>query len=114
MVSGIILFIVLIVPLINPYRSTKGLAQKLDGMVPPGEKFVFYGDMRDSALFYTNRRALLLRVPEQLIHYMGSNNSPFCIIEKDHFEKLDKVKAISNVVDQEGRNLIISKKTSDD
>ena len=42
----------------NPYRSTKGFALKLDRMLAPGEKMVFGRVMRDSALFYTNRKAL--------------------------------------------------------
>jgi 4-amino-4-deoxy-L-arabinose transferase-like glycosyltransferase len=112
MISGIILFIVLIVPLINPYRSSKGVAQKLDAILPPGEKFVFYREIRDSALFYTNRRAIVLYVPKQVLKHMSSNTKAYCVIEKKHFQELERLQEISEVLDQEGRDLVIAAKTS--
>ncbi len=109
-VSGILLFIVLLVPLINPYRSTKGLAFKLDSIVLPGEKLVVYREIRDSALFYTDRKMLVLRNPKQLIDFFSSNKRAFCIIRKDHFEELknDELKRNAYVIDKQGRDLIIS------
>jgi len=111
-VSGVMLFIVLLVPLINPYRSSKRLAQKLDVMTPPGEDLVFYRKLRDTALFYTNRRARILHLPSQLVEYMTSNKRAFCIIQKKDFQELDKLKEISRVLDQEGKDLLISTRTS--
>lgn len=110
--GGIILFIVLIVPSISPYRSSKRLAQRLDALVPPGEKFVFYREIRDSALFYTNRRGLVLYIPRQVVQHLASGKKTYCVIEKRHFEELEKLKEISEVVYREGRDLIITTKNS--
>lgn len=109
-VSLILLFIVLLVPLINPYRSTKRLAFKLDSMVFPGEKLVVYLAIRDSALFYTDRKMLVLHNPKQLIDFFSSNKRAFCIIRKDHFEEIknEELKRNAYVIDKEGRDLIIS------
>jgi len=113
MVGSVILFIILVIlPLVNPYRSTKGLAQKLDLMVPPGEKLVFYRYLRESALFYTNRRALLLIVPQQLRDYLASEKRVFCVIDRRSFERLGRTEKIAYVIDQEGGKLIISNKKS--
>jgi 4-amino-4-deoxy-L-arabinose transferase-like glycosyltransferase len=110
--GGIILFILLIVPSINPYRSSKGLAQKLDALVPPGEEFVFYREIRDSALFYTNRRGLVLYIPRQVIQHLTSGMKSYCVIEQRHFEELEKLREVSEVAYREGRDLIITTKNS--
>jgi 4-amino-4-deoxy-L-arabinose transferase-like glycosyltransferase len=111
-VSAVILFLVLIVPSINPYRSSKQLAQRLDALVPLGEKFVFYRRIRDSALFYTNRKGIVLYIPRQVIQHMTSNKKAYCVIQKKHFAELEKLREVSEVVYEEGRDLIISSKTS--
>ena len=67
---------------------------------------------RGSALFYTDRKVLVIRDSNQLIDYFNSNSSAFCIIKKEHFEKLEQLQAISKVVGQGGGDLIISTKTS--
>jgi hypothetical protein len=113
LLAGIILFIVLIVPSINPDRTTKRLAQKLDGMMAPGEDFVFFYKVQDSALFYTNRRAVVLNNQDELITYLTSHEKAFCIVDKKrYFQKLDKLKKISTVLDREGSKLLISANTS--
>ena len=52
-VCAVLLALMMIVPIMDPYRSTKGFALKLDRMLAPGEKMVFGRVLRDSALFYT-------------------------------------------------------------
>ena len=58
-----------ILPALTPFSRTKGLGQKLDQMVPPGEKLVFINSVKETALFYTNRRALILRTPREVIRF---------------------------------------------
>jgi len=57
-VLGGLVFIVLVAPVVNPYRSTIRLAQKYDTLAAPGEKMVFFRQIRDSALFYSDRKAI--------------------------------------------------------
>ena len=71
-VSAVLIFILAIVPSVNPYRSTKMLAQKYDVLVPENEKLVFYRRIKVSALFYSPRKALVLKTADQLFEqFMG-------------------------------------------
>jgi hypothetical protein len=107
-VSSILIFILLIVPHINPYRSTKGLAKQMDALLPPGEKMVFYYDLRDSALFYTNRKALVLLTPEQLRNYFASDKKAYCVLDRNYFERFEDLKQTAFILGKEGRKLLIS------
>jgi 4-amino-4-deoxy-L-arabinose transferase-like glycosyltransferase len=111
MVVVLIFFLNLaIIPSVNPYRSTKRLAQKLDRMLAPGEKLVFARVMRDSALFYTDRRALILNTRKELMTFLGSNERVFCIIKRNLFESDEKFGQMAYIIDQEGHKVIISNK----
>ena len=107
-VAAIVYFIVLVVPAINPYRSTKGMAATLDAMLPPGEAMVFFVDLRDSALFYTNRLAVVLLEPERLMERMARDKQAFCVIDRKHFEHLEDLQKAVYVIDKEGSKLLIS------
>jgi 4-amino-4-deoxy-L-arabinose transferase-like glycosyltransferase len=111
MVVAVILFLnLVIIPSVNPYRSTKRLAQELDRMLAPGGKLVFARVMRDSALFYTNRRALILNTRKELMDFLGSNERVFCIIKRSLFESDEKFGQMAYVIDQEGHKVILSNK----
>jgi 4-amino-4-deoxy-L-arabinose transferase-like glycosyltransferase len=75
MIVGGLVFIVMVAPLVNPYRSSKALAQRMDAMASPGQKIVFFRRIRESAVFYTGRKVLRLRRDPQLIQYLKSNKS---------------------------------------
>lgn len=111
-VCSMVISIVYIVPSIDPYRSTKGLARELDMVLPPGGKLVFFDDLRDSALFYTNRRAIVLSAPQQLKDFLASDSRVFCIIDEVDLERLEAVKHKTYVVGKEGSKLLISNRQS--
>ena len=52
--------LVFLVPSIEPYRSSKYLAQKIDKLMDPAQHLVFYLKARETFLFYTDRRAVEL------------------------------------------------------
>jgi hypothetical protein len=110
--ASILFFVLLIVPSINPYRSTKGLARKLDMMLPPEEKIVSYQELYDSVLFYTDRKAIILKTPRQLKEYLASEERVFCIIERKHFGPLEKLGQMTYLVAREGNKLLISNEES--
>ena len=112
MVAVFLFILLVIVPWVDPYRSTKEIAQRLDRMLPPGEKIVFYRVLRDSALFYTNRKALVLRNPQQLKDYLASNQRVYCIIRRGAFESIENLEKIVYIIGQEGNRLIISNQKS--
>lgn len=112
-VVSVVLFIILaMLPSIDAYRSTKGLARELDMMLPPGGKLVFFDKLRDSALFYTNRRAIVLSAPQQLKDFLASDSRVFCVIDREDFEKFDRLRHTTYVLGREGRKLLISNRQS--
>jgi 4-amino-4-deoxy-L-arabinose transferase-like glycosyltransferase len=107
-VSAIFFFLLVVVPQMNPYRSTKGFALKLDRMLAPGEKLVFGRVMRDSALFYTNRKAVLLTTRKELTGFLGSSERVYCVIRRSLVESDARLRDIAHIIDQEGHKVIIS------
>ncbi len=103
-----LVFIVLVAPLINPYRSTMRLAQKLDAMAAPGEKMVFFRRIRDSALFYADRKAVRIVDDGKLIEYLRSNPEALVIMHKRHLERVELLKSISYVIDRQGNDLLVA------
>jgi hypothetical protein len=95
-------------PSLNPYFTTKRLAQKLDRWVPPGEKLAFINSVKDTALFYTDRRALLLRTPGEAFDFLRQDQRVYCIVNKRLYKDLDRVREISHIIEEEGGKLIIS------
>jgi 4-amino-4-deoxy-L-arabinose transferase-like glycosyltransferase len=104
-VTTLHLFMLMIVPSINPYRSARELALQYDRLLPPGAKFVFYRRINESALFYTGRGANVLRNPDQLHKYMASDKRVFCIITRNRYAELNTP---LYVVAQAGDKLLIS------
>jgi 4-amino-4-deoxy-L-arabinose transferase-like glycosyltransferase len=107
-VSVMVFFELTIVPSINPYFTTKELARRLDRMVPPGEKLVFINSEKDTALFYTGRKARILRTPQETIDFLSQDKKVFCIVNRSLYRDLDKVKKMSYIIGEEGGKLIIS------
>ena len=97
-----------IIPSIDPYFSTRDLALRLDRMIPPGEKLVFINSGKEAALFYTGRKARILRTPRETIDFLSQDKRVFCIVNKGLYTDLDKVKKVSYIIDEQGGKLIIS------
>ena len=111
---GFIFSLVTIIPSINPYRSTLQLGKELDSILPPGEKLVFRGTLKDSTLFYTNRQARVLN-PRDFLDYIASSNRVYCIIKKDHFDILKNERGEIEgvyILNREGNKFLISNKPS--
>ena len=109
-VSAFVLFLLFMVPLINPYRSTQKLAYKFDQMQPPKENLVFFRKEWESALFYSNRSVLVLDTPQQLKEYLTSKKNVYCILETDDLERVEDIKQFFDIVDQVGKKLLITNK----
>ncbi len=100
---------VMVVPPLNTHRSTKDLAQRLDMALPEGEPIVFYKDLRESALFYTDRLGRVLRDKEEFVEHMKQDEPAHCVIKREHLQKLDQT-LIENayVVDGDGGKVVLS------
>ena len=106
-VCAMLIFILLVVPSVNPYRTTRQLSQKYDRLAPANEKFVFYRRIRDSALFYSHRQARVLKTEEQLKNYLASDRQVYAITTRKRFERLSFKPFI---LDRQGDRLLISNK----
>ncbi len=110
-VVSIALFVDLVIlPSVNPYLSTKDLAVKLDRSTPPGEKMVLCRTLEGGALFYTDRRILVLRTAAEVRNFLDSDKRLYCMIQRRDYDRLDYVREASTIIDQQGDKLIISNK----
>ena len=105
---GILVFITVYLPRMDTYRSTRMLAKEMDIALPSGEPIVCFRRLWDTALFYTNRRAIVLHSDGQLIDYLSSNKTTLCIIERDQFAQFPRIAAVSRIINEEGNRLLIS------
>jgi hypothetical protein len=108
MVSIVVIAIQFVMPAIDPYRSTKGLAIKLDEILEPEENLLFYGRAKASALFYTNRKATRLNY-QQLRKLMNSNKTVYCVVSRDDWEEeLTGAEKFATIFLKDGDRLIIT------
>jgi len=79
--SGLIL--VIIAPALNPHQTSKRLVIEMDERVPPGESLTMLGKLRDTALFYTERRVRLLpdHDPSALEAYLATSRIAYCLVD---------------------------------
>ena len=101
-------FLIFLVPPIEPFRSSKELARKIDKLIAPSEDLVFYLKARETFLFYTNRMAVVLKTPQELRDYMASDKQVFCIFKMDDWEDVAVLHDAMHIVAQEGNKLIVS------
>ena len=108
MIAASLVFTVWVAPLINPFKSTIRLAQKYDTLAAPGGKMVFFGRIKDSALFYSDRKAVRIVDNGKLIEYLRSNPKALVIMHKRDLERVELLKRISYVIDSEGNHLLVA------
>ena len=91
--GAVVLFILavnsMVVPPLNEYRSTKELGRRIDLVIPAGEPIVFYRDLRDSTLFYTDRLGHILRDTGQFVEHMAQDRPAHCVVKRQHLENFD-------------------------
>jgi 4-amino-4-deoxy-L-arabinose transferase-like glycosyltransferase len=110
MVSILIFVDLAVLPSINPYLSTRDLVQGMDRMVPAGEKLAYFPSLEGAGLFYTDRRALVLKTPQELKRYLSSDQRVFCMISRNWYYEVDGLQQMSTIVASQGYKLIISNK----
>jgi 4-amino-4-deoxy-L-arabinose transferase-like glycosyltransferase len=108
-VSAMLLFLLVIVPSVNPYRSTKLLSQKYDQLIPENEKMVFYRRIKDSALFYSHRQAQVLKTADQLKEYLATDQKVYAIATR---KRIARLPFRPYIVERQGDKLLISNKKS--
>jgi hypothetical protein len=107
-ITAFLFTLIVLIPPIEPFRSGKELALKIDKLIKPAEDLVFYLKERDTFLFYTDRMAALLKTPRELVDYMASDKQVFCIFKLDDWEDVETLHDTMYVVAQKGNKLIVS------
>jgi 4-amino-4-deoxy-L-arabinose transferase-like glycosyltransferase len=116
MAAALVVFVLWLAPSIEPYRSSRSLAGKLDRLLAPGEPIPFYRrvvGVGDSALFYTGRRGLIVAPPD-LKDFLASDDPAYCVISQKHFARLGEQGEQLQVIHREGNRLILSNRSADD
>jgi len=109
MVAVILLFCLMVAPALDPYKSTKTIAQGIDRLLAPGESITFYREHRPSALFYTDRKVRILRDLSELDAYLAQAGA-LCVIDRKKMRQtddLDHVLSPFRIVEEDGPKLIV-------
>lgn len=110
MIATLLIFLLVFAPAVNPYRSTKTLAGQYDRLAPKDEPFVFYGRILESALFYYNRKAVVLDTSPQLENYLNSKKRVYCILITKDLRRLANLEKSFDIVGQQGNRYLITNK----
>ena len=112
-ITVLVFFLIFLVPSIEPFRSGKNLAKQIDKLIEPSEDLVFYLKARDTFLFYTDRKAAVLKTPKALKSYMSSDTQVYCIFKMDDWQDVEILHETMHIVALEGNKLIVSNKKPD-
>jgi hypothetical protein len=100
-----------ILPTVSHFKSAKELSKTVKNLLPPGETIIFYEDLRESFIFYTDHPGKKIEKKEQLESYLDSPERVYCIIKDSYYEKLKALlKDKMYLIDREGYFLLISNK----
>jgi len=94
-------------PSVDPYRSTRDLALEFDRMLPPEEPMVFFKREKDSALFYTDRRALVL-TPSEVGEFLESDHEVYFLADVRHLDRIAEHRDRFAFVRKKGSKVVIS------
>lgn len=103
-----------VVPDILPYRSAKDIGLAYDGLLDPGEKMVFHGQMLDSALFYTGREAIVLPSENALQEFLSTDEVAFAIVRSRTPDPATGLQGKFHVIEVIGNKAIISNRPRSD
>ena len=80
---------IFVLPEVSHFKSARELIVRMKHLLPPGEPAVFYRDIRESVIFYSGRRAVVIETKEELAAFLSSPQPVFCLIS---IKTLDKIK----------------------
>jgi 4-amino-4-deoxy-L-arabinose transferase-like glycosyltransferase len=102
---------IFVLPEVSTFKSARELALRIKHLLPPGEPAFFYRDLRESVVFYSGRRAVMIEKKEALASFLSSPQPVFCLINT---KTLDKIREVLHspfyIVDRQGYFALISNK----
>jgi len=94
-------------PSMDPYRSTKELALQFDQMLQPAEPMVFFWREKDSALFYTDRNAVVLPTWE-VEEFLDSPDEVYFVADVRHLHRILEHRDRFAFIHKKGSKVVIS------
>jgi 4-amino-4-deoxy-L-arabinose transferase-like glycosyltransferase len=101
-----ILFV--IVPGVNPYKGAKEIGMQIDYLLKDDQRIPMYGQLVDSALFYTRRKAQMIQNEEELNRFLDSPVRRFVLIRSRARTEADTFKGDYHVILRIGNKAIVS------
>ena len=102
-------FILLVmVPGVNSYKGAKEISMQIDYILNDDQSIPMYGQMLDSALFYTRRDAQLIHGEENLYRYLDSPSRRFVLIRSRARTEADTFKGDYHIIFRVGNKAIVS------
>ena len=95
-----------LLPVIDVYRTSRDVALALDEQLPASEPLVFYPDLRESALFYTDRRGVELKHPEQLEAYLARPGA-VCVIDASRTDSIEHLSSRYRETGRWGNKIVV-------
>jgi 4-amino-4-deoxy-L-arabinose transferase-like glycosyltransferase len=99
------LFFAFIVPVMNLHQSSREMTLELDELLPAGAPMPHYSSIRDSALFYTDRPAWVIRNPRELVYLLSTEEDFYCVISASRYREMG---LRAPIVREIGDDLLIS------
>jgi 4-amino-4-deoxy-L-arabinose transferase-like glycosyltransferase len=105
---GLIIFygMTLLLPAIDAYRTSKYVALALDARLRPGLPLVFYPDLRESALFYTDRRGVELKTTAELEEYLREPGA-ICVLDPGRLDGVTHLTDRYRVVERWANKIVV-------
>ena len=101
-----ILFVM--VPGVNAYKGSKEISLQVDYILNDAQRIPMYGQMLDSALFYTGRDAQMIHGKENLYRYLDSSTRRYVLIRSRARTEADTFKGDYHVIFRIGNKAIVS------
>lgn len=101
-----ILFV--LVPDVNSYKGAKEISLQVDYILNDGQQIPMYGQMLDSAVFYTGRDAQMIHGEESLYRYLDSPTRRYVLIRSRARSEADTFKGDYHVIFRIGNKAIVS------
>jgi 4-amino-4-deoxy-L-arabinose transferase-like glycosyltransferase len=107
MVGALMIYMgVFLLTMVDSYRSSKQIAMQVDRMLPPGAKITFYNDIRDGALFYTDREAEELLNAKEFEAHLDTEGA-LIIVPLNWIHQVEHLQGRYRVVAQYGNKVIV-------
>jgi len=109
-ISPFVIFYILLViaPGADPYKGAREIGMELADALPPGEAFRFHGQLLDSAMFYTDRNAVMLNTEEELNQYLSSGERVFVLLRTRARTREESFAGDYHVIKITGNKAIVS------